>query len=567
MPKRSVYPWRSLTSQLFIFFILPLTVLLLMVTFGGLRLHQQAMRVLVAERDERAVRAAAQTLDEQFQQRLVALRSLAVILSSYGELPQLVQTRELVSEFDAGIAKYSSAGELESHVGGADFWDDPARQDQIANLLIGGKQPEIQLAAASPEDASPILLVIEALGNKGGFVVGAFSADQLIESALNEVFTPGNPGLAYVVDANRQVFYRTGPVIETQGLLDHPGVDEALLGTSGAKFLSTPEREHVVAYSPIETMHWALLIEEPWEMVASPLLRITEFAPLVLIPLIVLAVLTLWYVSTRIVQPLIRLEKKASELAWGDFEAIEGPVGGVEEVRRLQDTLIHLAHKISAAQNAMRGYIGAITRGQEDERRRLARELHDDTLQALIALNQRVQFARLEQVAASDQTLAEIQGLTESTIQDLRRFTRALRPIYLEDLGLMTALDMLVRENAQISGIQMTFQRSGEERRLLPEIELALYRITQEALSNTAKHSYASKAEVSLEFLPDAVRLAITDDGRGFEVPESPAEFAPHGHFGLLGMHERADLIGASLEIESGPALGTSIQIFVPGES
>jgi hypothetical protein len=88
MPQRSVYPWRSLTSRLYIIFILPLTVLLLIITFAGLRLHQQAMRVFVAERDDRAVCAAAQTPDEQLQQRLVVIRSLGLVFSSQGGLPQ-----------------------------------------------------------------------------------------------------------------------------------------------------------------------------------------------------------------------------------------------------------------------------------------------------------------------------------------------------------------------------------------------------------------------------------------------------------------------------------------------
>jgi signal transduction histidine kinase len=160
--------------------------------------------------------------------------------------------------------------------------------------------------------------------------------------------------------------------------------------------------------------------------------------------------------------------------------------------------------------------------------------------------------------------LDEIQGLTEETIQNLRRFTRALRPIYLEDLGLVAALEMLTHEIEQASDLAVGFEKSGSQRRLETTQELALYRVAQEALSNVIRHAQARRAKVDLQFSDQAVVLEVTDDGRGFEVPDSPAEFAPSGHFGLLGMQERAELIGAKLEIKSVPGAGTRIRVELP---
>jgi signal transduction histidine kinase len=273
----------------------------------------------------------------------------------------------------------------------------------------------------------------------------------------------------------------------------------------------------------------------------------------------------LWFGARRIVQPIQQLENKAAALGWGNFEAIEEPVGGIAEIRKLQAELIHLAQKVKSAQKGLRGYIGAITMGQEEERRRLARELHDDTLQSLIALNQRIQLARLSLNGREGvEMLDEIQGLTEETIQNLRRFTRALRPIYLEDLGLVAALEMLTHEIEQASDLAVGFEKSGPQRRLETTQELALYRVAQEALSNVIRHAQARRAKVDLQFSDQAVVLEVTDDGRGFEVPDSPAEFAPSGHFGLLGMQERAELIGAKLEIKSAPGAGTRIRVELP---
>jgi two-component system sensor histidine kinase UhpB len=345
-------------------------------------------------------------------------------------------------------------------------------------------------------------------------------------------------------------------------LQDHPGVREALAGQSGTSFMPAEDGEHVVAYSPVVPVDWALVVEEPWEMVASPLLSFTQMAPLVLVPVLLLTLFALWFGVRQIVQPLQALEEQADALAWGNYQAVEKPVGGIAEIRRLQKGLIHMSQKVQAAQQSLHGYIGAITAGQEEERRRLARELHDDTIQSLIALKQRVQLAQMNPANGSTaRSFSELEELTEKTIDNLRRVTRALRPIYLEDLGLLAALEMLAREVTQITGIEVAFNTSGPELRLSPKVELALYRIAQEALNNVAHHARASHASLNLTFKPDEFLLEVVDNGQGFEVPRSPAEFAPSGHYGLLGLFERAELIEAALRIESTVGQGTRVAV------
>jgi signal transduction histidine kinase len=321
-----------------------------------------------------------------------------------------------------------------------------------------------------------------------------------------------------------------------------------------------------VAFSPVVPTGWALVIEEPWESVASPLLNTTQLAPLVLVPVLLLSLLALWFGARQIVQPLQELESRSADLAWGNFQAIAEPVDGIDEIRRLQRTLIHLAQKIKRSQEGLRGYIGAITTGQEDERLRLARELHDGTIQALIALNQRIQLSRLQVADESKlgNSLDEIHTLTEQTIEDVRRFVRALRPLYLEDLGLVAALEMLARESSVEGEVVIDFQYLGTEKRLTPKIELALYRIAQEGVSNIIRHAIASHAILKLDFSADGINLTIQDNGCGFEVLESPAEFAPSGHYGLLGIHERSELIGAQLEIQSILEEGTRLHVTLP---
>ncbi len=304
------------------------------------------------------------------------------------------------------------------------------------------------------------------------------------------------------------------------------------------------------------------LPEEAWKTATDPALELTLVAPLVLIPPLLFSVAALWFATKQIIQPLQRLESKAAALAWGDFNAIKEPVGGISEVQHLQMELTEMSRKVRAAQEGLRGYIGAITSAQEEERLRLARELHDDTIQSIIAFKQRVQLAqRSVKDQASIHTLSELENLSEQTIQDLRRMTRALRPIYLEDLGLVTALEMLARETSESNPLIVNFQKSGKEQRLSRDVELALYRIAQQALNNVVRHSQAKHADLHIIFGNKEIKLEVSDDGVGFQMPKSPTDFAPSGHYGLLGMHERAELIGARLEVESTQGKGTRLRV------
>lgn len=340
----------------------------------------------------------------------------------------------------------------------------------------------------------------------------------------------------------------------------------------------------VIAHREEMRLH---LPEEAWKIVTDPALELTLLAPLVLIPPLLFSVAALWFTAKQIIQPLQQLESKAAALSWGDFDAIKESVGGISEVRHLQMELTEMSRKVRAAQEGLHDYIGAITSAQEEERTRLARELHDDTIQAVIALKQRVQLAQISiKEQNGGQSLKELETLAEQTIENLRRLTRALRPIYLEDLGLVTALEMLAREisstdrsndfavapfrvsrssgeatEVATTRLLVEFQKTGDERRLSREVELSLYRIAQEALNNVVRHSKATRVDLSIRYADSEITLAITDNGNGFAAPVSPTEFAPNGHFGLLGIHERADLIGARLEIESAVGKGTRLTV------
>ncbi|MBN1581024.1 MAG: sensor histidine kinase [Anaerolineae bacterium] len=227
-------------------------------------------------------------------------------------------------------------------------------------------------------------------------------------------------------------------------------------------------------------------------------------------------------------------------------------------------------HQQLAAENArlyesMRFYIRGITRAQEDERQRIARELHDETIQMLIVLSRRIEAVMsLELRPEIKEQLKSLQGLIRDISGGIRRFVRDLRPPTLDDLGLVSAIRGIASDLTKRDGIETELVVTGEERRLAPEEELTLFRITQEALNNVRWHSGASRVLVQLAFHPGKVQVIVDDNGRGFDAPERMDDLVSTGRLGLVGMDERARILGGTLAIHSEPGRGTGVIVDVP---
>ena len=548
--------WRGSTLQGIAAIVIPLTLLLVAISFGSFFIHQNAMRSMVGERDERAVRAAASAIESEINHRMDILRGLALLPTDDSKTNltgALTDSSYLLDDFDFGLAFISQDRKLLAYSGKENFWNAVPSQINLSHLTTLNV------------DGKPVVLVSFAASNGSVLAVGAFSTNNILQGVLEKDFPENGNAAVYVFDPMYRILFQSGPGTIEGDPAQHPGIPEALQGQSGATYVQAGNDEHVLAYSPVPVTGWAVVIEESWEAVANPTLQTSQITPMILIPALLLAMLALWFGAEQIVKPLRSLEAKAAKLAWGDFKEIEQPVEGIAEIRHLQTELAHMARQVQAAQQSLHTYIGAITQGQEDERQRLARELHDDTIQALIALKQRAQLTRRALPKDTPlQALTELETLTEQTIENLRRTIRALRPIYLEDLGLVAALEMLANEVGQNSPLKVAFQKSGPEQRLAAEVELALYRMVQESLNNILHHAQATQASIQIEFAAQALHLRVKDNGVGFEVPKSPAEFVPKGHFGLVGLYERAQLIGAGLEITSAPGKGTQLSIYLP---
>jgi len=213
----------------------------------------------------------------------------------------------------------------------------------------------------------------------------------------------------------------------------------------------------------------------------------------------------------------------------------------------------------------LEAYANQVVLGQEDERRRIAQELHDGPLQALIHLCRQIDAldARPDDMTAPSAPLATMRTTVEETVAELRSIARGLRPSILDDLGLVASLNQVVLEAIGRGGLAGEFQVSGTERRLPPDVELTVFRIAQEAVTNVERHASAGRLTVTLDFDEGDLRLRVEDDGIGFarhQVRDSVDGYS----LGLPGMHERARLAGGRLVVRSTPGKGTSVEARMP---
>jgi two-component system sensor histidine kinase DegS len=209
-------------------------------------------------------------------------------------------------------------------------------------------------------------------------------------------------------------------------------------------------------------------------------------------------------------------------------------------------------------------YISKILESQENERLRIAQEIHDDTIQTLLVIANRAQNMIPEGKGDMAEVKKSAEWIRDSTLQaieELRRTSLDLRPSVLDDLGLVPALRWLVDNMSEDSDVQTRITIKGTRRKLLPEAEVTIFRVVQEALSNIKRHSKATKAVVTVEFGKEDLKITIEDNGQGFRQPQKPSRLAARGQLGLIGMRQRVDLLGGTLKIRSKIGGGTSLLI------
>jgi signal transduction histidine kinase len=232
-----------------------------------------------------------------------------------------------------------------------------------------------------------------------------------------------------------------------------------------------------------------------------------------------------------------------------------------DDVRLAESFASRAAVAVDLSERVTRDALRRVVEAQELERKRLARELHDETGQALTSIL--LGLRTLEETLEGEDSraaAASVRELVVATLQDVRRLAVELRPSALDDFGLVPALERFTASFAEQTGIAVDLEASlSQDERLPAEIETALYRIVQESLTNVVKHARAQRVSILLARRDDAIAAVIEDDGRGFDVARTR-----DGGFGLVGIRERLALLGGTLEVESTEGAGTTLAIEVP---
>lgn len=569
--------FHSLLAQSILRIVLPLALVMLSLIVVGVVTYEQIVTALLVERDRQLAALSAASVSDVVQGYVRVLETLtanADVRHAHVEvrLAALQDAADALAIFNAGVSLADAEGVVITTAPAHAITLGPrVTEEAVFRFVRDRRQPafsDVQIDARTGEKFIVVAVpIVNEAGEFAGVVLGALS---LLDSPLSEPINRlvvGEAGFAYLVDRRGQVIAHPQPENIGADFSDRLAVQQVMAGESGGTVWEEPVGERVVhGYAPVGAVGWGLIVREPWAVVVAPIEASGVVGAIAALLGTVAATLLVWSGVRRITVPVQQLAAQANRLAADEqVEAIA--VDGVTEIDALARTFNRMAARITTYRAGLRRYAHAITRSQEEERRRIARDLHDETTQSLLAIARRIE---LQQALETDPErlgrLAELQTMVGDTLRGVRQIGRDLRPLALEDLGLVPALRALIQAARTGDGAipDARFRVTGEPITLDPEQELALYRITQEALTNIRKHAHASGVRVELIFDPESVRLETVDDGVGFELPSSLTEFAQLDSFGLIGVRERVWMLGGQLSVESTPGKGTRLIVTVP---
>src|SRR5574342_1020628 len=273
---------RGLTVQVLAIAVLPLTLLLLFIAFSSVFRHQQDMRSLVGERDERAVQSAAAALDAELHHRASNISSLMEIAELMNNPATIRATADLTEDFDGGIAYLTPDKQLITTTGDPQFWNAALQADvtlaDSRGITSGGSETKAIFSNAflDPRSKRVMIIVSQYSAPLQMIVAGAFSPATLADKIISTSYTASERATVYLLDSSRQPLYTSQADTAEPLPADHPGVAEALRGETGTLYVQMGESEHVIAYSPITPTGWVLITEESWQEVVSPSLQMTQ---------------------------------------------------------------------------------------------------------------------------------------------------------------------------------------------------------------------------------------------------------------------------------------------------
>jgi signal transduction histidine kinase len=569
--------FRSLLAQSVLWIALPLALLMISLVVAGAFAYRQIVASLLIDRDRQLAILSAQQVSDAIKGYARVLETLATDAEIRSPSPAvrstaLADAANVLEVFNGGVRIVDQTGkvisaapaeteQVETSVGGQAYF--AAVRDQRRSIFSG--------VLTDARTGQYIIVVAVPMLDPGQQFVGAllgvvYLRDTPMGASVKNLIV-GEAGYAYLIDREARVIFHPNADNIGADFSNRPFMKSVIAGESGGALWQNSSGEQIVqGYAPVEGIGWGLVIREPWDSVIAPARMYAAAVLAVGLGMLIAAAFLLWWGVRRITEPIRSLAAQTSRLAAG--ESIETvAASGILEIDALERAFNQMAEQIASYRAGLRRYVGAVTQSQEDERRRIARDLHDETIQSLLAIARRLElYQAVENNPAGPARLAELQTMVANTLQGVRELSQDLRPLVLEDLGLIPALRTLIHTLSlgQEPKLPIQLEVPATALPLTPEQELAFYRITQEALANIYKHAQASQVLIRLSVEAKTVRLEIKDDGAGFQPPATLGEFAQRGCFGLMGMQERAWAVGGWLSLISTPGQGTQVSVTLP---
>jgi signal transduction histidine kinase len=482
----------------------------------------------------------------------------------------------------------------------------PAAASAVVDQVIATGRPRI--SGLEQRDGRGVVHELVPIRRWDGQIVGiaggSFDPARRDFGRMLQHVRGGRDGVADLVDSAGRIVAstdssRTGATSECQGRVAEFIQDrEPRSGRCNEchwRYGVDVDARDVFSFVPLAVAPWAVLVRQPPDQ-ALPTEGAATWPALVgfLVFQVFVTGVFSWGAARSITGPVAVLTTEAERIAAGELTAPiphlgEDEVGRLgKSLERMRESLRGMMDRVARANEDLERRVAdrtqalaaaneqlkerEIARGellrkvitaQEDERKRIARELHDETTQSLAVLLMGIETAMEAIRANKTPRLEEIKALATLTLEDVHRLILDLRPSVLDDLGLLSAIRWYAERTLQTRGISVRCEFGEMARRLPPEMETALFRLCQEAMTNIQRHSQATAVLVQVGMDGEEFRVEIEDDGKGFD-PRKVSEGRDRPHWGLMGIQERAEILGGTAQIDSAPGQGTRVLVRIP---
>jgi signal transduction histidine kinase len=587
--------------------------LLLMAAAGIVWMRNLDERVM--EGRNAAASAAATHFDEEITWDLEGLQRLASALSAgFGERGDRAfqeravrSAQELFRHRETIFLVDRARNVLAREPGGAP-WSVPPEAVPLLDDVLSTGRPRLS-GLVEDERSTPLLYELVPLrdwrGNVAGAVGGSFRPERREFDRMLVHLRRGQTGFAELVDSSGRILAstrreRNGRTMEcpagvAQLASARRAATEPCLECHMRRGIDGSDPRELMTVAPLATAPWAIVVRQAAREAVPTLGTIPWYAVLLGLALQVVVVGAFaWGAAESVTRPVAVLTGEAERIAAGELTA-PIPQLGSDEVGRLgqalermreslrtsmerveqanaqlEDRVEERTHALNDANAQLREreadrsqLLRKIITAQEDERKRIARELHDETSQSLAVLAMGLEAAQDAIRSGHTPRLDEVKAVAVRTLEDVHRLILDLRPSVLDDLGLLSAIRWYAERTLESRGLSVRCEFEKLDRRLPPELETALFRMTQETLTNIARHAHATGVLIQVGMEGDALNIEVEDDGEGFD-PEAVASRDGRKPWGLLGIRERAEILGGTATIESAPGQGTRVLVRIP---